>query len=70
MKMFKTLFGKLFTAYMGIILGSFVLLAAILSQAFETYFIKQKEDIMLEQGEKITKQYAKAYYTGIMDLDH
>ena len=48
--MFKTL-GKLFTAYMGIILGSFILLAAILSQAFESYFIYQKEEIMLEQGE-------------------
>lgn len=69
MKMFKTLFGKLFTVYMGIILGSFILLAAILSQAFESYFINQKEEIMLEQGEKITKQYAKAYYTGIMDLE-
>lgn len=67
--MFKSLFGKLFTVYMGIILGSFILLAAILSQAFETYFIYQKKEIMLEQGEKITKQYAKAYYTGIMDLE-
>lgn len=69
MKISKTLFGKLFTAYMGIILGSFILLAAILSQAFERYFINQKEEIMLEQGEKITMQYAKAYYTGIMDLE-
>ncbi|WP_058486444.1 sensor histidine kinase [Defluviitalea phaphyphila] len=69
MKIFKSLFGKLFTVYMGIILGSFILLAAILSQAFESYFIHQKKEIMLEQGEKITKEYAKAYYTGIMDLD-
>jgi len=67
--MFKTLFSKLFTVYMGIILGSFILLAAILSQAFESYFIYQKKGIMLEQGENITKQYAKAYYTGIMDLE-
>ncbi|NLK20513.1 MAG: HAMP domain-containing histidine kinase [Epulopiscium sp.] len=44
-------------------------MAAILSQAFESYFIYQKKGIMLEQGENITKQYAKAYYTGIMDLE-
>lgn len=68
-RMFKSLFSKLFIAYTCIILVSFILLGAILSQVFESYFIYQKKEIMVEQGENISMQYAKAYYTGVMDLE-
>lgn len=67
--MYKSLFSRLFISFTVIILMSFILLGVLLSQVFESYFIHQKKNIMLEQGEKITMQYAKAYYTGVIDLE-
>lgn len=67
--MYKSLFGRLFVSFTAIILISFIMLGVLLSQVFESYFIHQKQKIMLEQGEKISKQYAKVYFTGIIDLE-
>lgn len=65
--MFKSITGKFFAIYLCIIIGSFIVLAAILPPLINDYFLKQKEDLLVQEGEIISQQYVLAYITGVMD---
>ena len=54
----------MFTIYIVIILISFIALISILSTTFEEYFMTQKEKTLIEQCEKIQKQYSLVYERG------
>lgn len=54
----------MFTIYIVIILISFIALISILSTTFEEYFMMQKEKTLIEQCEKIQKQYSLVYERG------
>lgn len=61
---FKSVFTRLFVTYLGILILSFVIVAAGLSKALEAHFMKQKEKIIIKQGDQIARQFALDYYTG------
>lgn len=54
----------MFTIYAIIILISFIALISILSATFEDYFMTQKEKTLIEQCQKIQKQYSLVYERG------
>lgn len=58
------LFKKLFFTYGITIVISFAILALSLFQLFKAYSIESKKEILVEQGEKITKEIALSFYTG------
>lgn len=64
---FKSVFTRLFVTYLGILIFSFIIVAAGLSRALETHFMKQKEKIMITQANQIARQFAVGYYKGYLD---
>ncbi|WIF95784.1 sensor histidine kinase [Caminicella sporogenes] len=65
----NTLFKKLIVIYVSIILIGFLVLTYTMSKSFETYFMKQKEKVLIEQAESIQREYAVAYKTGVIDFE-
>ncbi len=64
-----TIFRKLFVVYgLAIIIG-FGILALLLLQQFNQYFIDSKKTVMLEQGSRISQEIAQSFYTGQIDRD-
>ncbi len=66
---FKSLFTRLFITYVGIIIISLGIIAMFLPSVLESYFMKQKEDVMKNQGQKVARQLGVAFYTGIIGID-
>lgn len=66
--MFNSIFRKQFVLYMGTLALSFSLLGVALTLAFQSYFVNQKEDQLIEQGKKISDIYERAYRVGILDI--
>lgn len=68
----KSIFKQQLILYMGIMLAGFILMAIILSMIYINYYIQQKENQLIEQGEKISKKvlemYATNYLTGTFSL--
>lgn len=60
----SSIFRKQFIFYTGSLVISFVLLGTGLTQAFGSYFVGQRKDMLIEQGEKISKVFEQAYYFG------
>ena len=60
--MFKSIFKKQFFLFTSVIVISFILLGAVLINIFSNYFRSQKENILIEQGMKISKLYEEAIY--------
>ena len=54
---FPTLFSKLFTVYIGILLVILILFYIIFSNAFRSYFIDHTQGIMKKQAEMIAEEY-------------
>ncbi len=54
---FPTLFSKLFTVYIGILLVVLVFLFVLISNAFQYYFIDHTQGIMRKQAEMIAQEY-------------
>jgi len=50
--------------FTGVLIISFTLLSAALTKCFNSYFINQKKDMLIEQGKKISKVFEQAYYFG------
>lgn len=67
--MFRTVFSRLFTVYMSILIGSLLLIGLIFSNAFRSYFVNYTETVMIKQAEQIVAEYEKASVTGIIDLN-
>lgn len=67
MKSFKTLFGKMFSLYIIIVLISFVILAIVVSNTLESYFLDQKEQKLIEQCEKVQRQVTISQKTGFIN---
>lgn len=55
--MFKSIFSKQFAVYTGTLIISFTLVGLVLANMFQSYFIKQKTDALVEQGRKIANSY-------------
>ena len=65
----RTLFSKMVTVYMSILLGSLLLIVLIFSNSFRTYFINYTERVMIKQAKQIVSEYEKAAVTGIIDVN-
>lgn len=63
---FKSVFTRLLVMYLGILILSFVILAAGVSQPLKSYFIKEKEVTMINQAKRISREFALAYFTNGM----
>lgn len=57
---FKSIFSKQMILYLGILLFSFATLGTALSMAFSDYYINEKEEQLIRQGEKISAQFARS----------
>ena len=62
-----SIFKKLFKTYAITLIIGFGLLAVLLSQLFNHYFITKKKELLIEQGQKISEEIAIGLYTGIID---
>lgn len=60
--MFNSIFRKQFFVYMGTIIISFTIVGFALVNMFQSYFINQKTDALVEQGRKIASSYVKLHY--------
>lgn len=65
----KTLFGKLLIINICIILAGFIILSFTMSETLENYFIRQKEELLLEQAKIIEQEYLASFGSGIVDLN-
>ena len=65
----RTIFSKMVTVYMSILLGSLLLIGLVFSNAFKSYFINYTEKVMIKQAEQIVSEYQKAAVTGIIDVN-
>ncbi|MEG0712369.1 MAG: HAMP domain-containing sensor histidine kinase [Niameybacter sp.] len=54
---FPTLFSKLLTLYLGIVVMTFIFFFAIFTGAFQNYYVDYTENIMIKQAELIAKEY-------------
>lgn len=55
--LFPTLFSKLLTLYIGILIITFMFFFAIFSNAFQSYYVDYTENIMIKQAELIAREY-------------
>jgi len=67
--MLRTIFSKMVTFYMSILLGSLLLIGLIFSNAFKSYFINYTEKVMIKQAKQIVLEYEKATVIGIIDMN-
>jgi len=64
-----TIFKKLFMVYGLTIIIGFGVLALLLLQLFNQYFIDSKKALMLEQGSRISEEIISSLYTGQVDQE-
>lgn len=57
--LFSSLFNKLLTLYIGILIVTFVFFFTIFSNAFQRYYVDYTENIMIKQAELIAEEYQK-----------
>lgn len=67
--MFRTVFGKMFTVYISILLGSLLFIGIVFSNVFKSYFISYTEKVMVKQAQQIVTEYEKAAITGIINVN-
>lgn len=67
--MFRTVFSKMFTVYISILLGSLLFIGIVFSNVFKSYFINYTEKVMVKQAEQIVSEYEKAAITGVIDIN-
>lgn len=60
----NTLFKKQFCMHAFALIISFVLLGAGLTKAFTSFFINQKQEMLIEHNKKIAKDFKQAYFFG------
>lgn len=60
----SAIFRKQFLTFTCVLIFSFFILALALTQAFGSFFVQQRKDLLIEQGEKISKVFKQAYYFG------
>lgn len=65
----KTLFGKLVTIQIGVLILGFILLTMFMSNGIEDYMMKEREDELIKQAKRIENQYQSVFDRGIVDLD-
>lgn len=63
----KSIFAKQMFLYLGILFISFVMLGTVLSMAYSKYYISEQEEQLISQGKKISDEFARAYYTGVIN---
>lgn len=66
-KIRKSLFLKQFIVYICVLLVSFLLLGIVFTSAFKAYYMRQKQNQLIQQADRISEQYALSIYTGIID---
>lgn len=57
---FPSLFSRLVTVYISILVGMLVILFMTMSNAYKSYFVEYTQDLMLKQAMKIADEYYKA----------
>jgi len=62
-----TIFRRLFLTYGITIIIGFGILALLLMQLFNQYFIESKKQVLIEQGQKISQEIVLGLYTGQID---
>ncbi len=62
-----TIFKRLFLTYGITIIIGFGILALVLMQLFDQYFIESKKQVLIEQGQKISQEIVLGLYTGQID---
>ena len=62
-----TIFKRLFLTYGITMIIGFGILAVLLMQLFNQYFIESKKQVLIEQGQKISQEIVKGLYTGQID---
>ncbi len=67
--MLRTVFSKMVTVYMSILLGSLLFIGLVFSNMFKTYFVNYTEKVMIRQAKHIVSQYEDAAVTGIIDVN-
>lgn len=67
--MFRTVFSKMFTVYISILIGSLLFIGIVFSNVFKSYFINYTEKVMVKQAEQIVTEYEKAAITGVIDVN-
>ena len=67
--MFRTVFSKMFTVYISILLGSLLFIGIVFSNVFKSYFMNYTEKVMVKQAEQIVTEYEKAAVTGVIDVN-
>ncbi|WP_069998094.1 sensor histidine kinase [Cellulosilyticum sp. I15G10I2] len=56
---FPTLFSRLVTVYISILMMTLVFLFVVFTNAFQSYFVAYTQDIMIKQADNIAKEYYK-----------
>ena len=67
--MFRTVFSRMFTVYISILLGSLLFIGIIFSNVFKSYFINYTQKVMVKQAQQIVSEYEKAAITGVIDVN-
>ena len=67
--MFRTVFSKMFTVYISILLGSLLFIGIIFSNVFKSYFMNYTQKVMVKQAQQIVLEYEKAAITGVIDIN-
>lgn len=65
----RSLFSKLLIINISVILVGFIILGLTMSNTLEDYFIRQKEELLLEQAEIIAEEYLSAFGSGLVNLN-
>ncbi|MDF2593704.1 MAG: histidine kinase [Clostridia bacterium] len=56
---FPTLFSRLVTVYISILIATLIFLFIVFTNAFQSYFVQYTQDIMVKQAENIAEEYYK-----------
>ncbi len=62
--MLNSIFRKQFLLFASVLVISFLILAVGLTYSFKNFFVEQRKEMLIEQGEKISKVFQQAYYFG------
>lgn len=65
--MSKSVLKKQIVFYISILIISFLALGATMSKVYSNYYIKQKQKELIQSGERISDEYSKYFYTGIIN---
>ena len=58
----NTLFKKQFFMQSFVLIISFALLGAGLTKAFATFFLEQRQELLIDQSKKVAKTFKQAYF--------